>query len=137
MENDVDFIYRDNERGAAIMIQTIEENGEYKTMYRLQETVLSIPSWSEALVMSQKWQNRVEAIIGTLEALLSDFRLRSDWFYRNVCLMLEHAIEEMKKYRFEQLNLFEDVSTKRTYRISREVSQTSRRKNKSDVSIYD
>lgn len=137
MENNVDFIYRDNERGAAIMIQTIEENGEYKTMYKLQETVLSIPSWSEALVMSQKWQNRVEAIIGTLETLLSDFRLRSDWFYRNVCLMLEHAIAEMKKYRFEQLNLFEDVSTKRTYRISREVSQKRRRKNKSDVSIYD
>lgn len=137
MENEIDFICKDYENGATIIIQTIEENGEFRTMYTFQNTAFTIPTYSDALVFGMRWKNRVEAIIGTLTALMVDFGSRSPIYYRDAFLLCDYAIEEMKYYRFEQLNLFEDVSAKRTYRISREVSQTSRRKNQSDVSIYD
>lgn len=137
MGNEVDFICKDYENGATIIIQTIEENGEFRTMYTFQNTGFAIPNYSDALVFGMRWKNRVEAIIGTLTAMMLDFGVRSSFYYRDAFLLCEYAIEEMKPYRFEQLNLFEDVSAKRTYRISREIHQTSRRKNQSDVSIYD
>ena len=137
MENEVDFICKDYESGATIIIQTIEDNGEFRTMYTFQNTKFAIPNYTDALVFGKRWKNRVEAIIGTLTALMVDFGSRSPIYYRDAFLLCDYAIEEMKPYRFEQLNLFEDVSAKRTYRISREISQTLRRKNQSDVSIYD
>lgn len=137
MENEVDFICKDYENGATIIIQTIEENGEFRTMYTFQNTGFAIPNYSDALVFGMRWKNRVEAIIGTLTAMMVDFGSRSPIYYRDAFLLCDYAIEKMKPYRFEQLNLFEDVTAKRTYRISREIHQTSRRKNQSDVSIYD
>lgn len=133
MNKDIDFIYEDSERGITILVRTIEHNTEYRTAIRVGSIIYSC-DWMRN---QDTYNNRVEAIVHTINKLYQEFCEKDIVYYQELINTLADALKEAKKLRFEQLNLFEDGSTRKTYRISKTIPKQTRRKNKSDVSIYD
>ena len=137
MNKDIDFIYEDSERGITILVRTIEHNTEYRTAIRVGSIIYS-RDW---IRNQETYSNRIEAIIHTLNKLYHDIGEKDITYYKDLIYTIADALDEAKKLRFEQLNLFDDESTRestrKTYRISKQVPKPSRREDKHRVSIYD
>lgn len=133
MNKDIDFIYEDSERGITILVRTIEHNTEYRTAIRVGSIIYSC-DW---IRNQETYNNRVEAIVHTINKLYQEFCEKDIVYYQELINTLADALKEAKKLRFEQLNLFEDGSTRKTYRISKPIPKPSRREDKHRVSIYD
>lgn len=131
--NDIDFIYEDSERGITILVRTIDQNTEYKTAIKVGSIYYSC-DWMRN---EETYSNRVEAIVHTINKLYQQFCEKDVVYYKELINTLSDALKEAKKLRFEQLNLFDDGSTRKTYRISKQVYRPSRREDKHRVSIYD
>lgn len=131
--NDIDFIYEDSERGITILVRTIEHNTEYRTAIRVGSIIYSC-DW---IRNKEIYGNKVEAIVHTINKLYQQFCEKDVVYYKELINTLSDALKEAKKLRFEQLNLFDDGSTRKTYRISKQVYRPSRREDKHRVSIYD
>ena len=137
MNKDIDFIYNDSERGITILVRTIDHNTEYITLIKVDSIIYSC-DW----IMNQEtYSNRVEAIVHTINKLYQEFCEKDVVYYQELINTLADALKEAKNLRFEQLNLFDDESTRestrKTYRISKQVHKPSRREDKHRVSIYD
>lgn len=133
MNNDIDFIYEDSERGITILVRTIEHATEYRTAIKVGSIIYSC-DW---IRNQETYNNRVEAIVHTINKLYQEFCEKDIVYYQELINTLADALKEAKKLRFEQLNLFDDGSTRKTYRISKQVHKPSRREDKHRVSIYD
>lgn len=133
MNKDIDFIYEDSERGITILVRTIEHNTEYRTAIRVGSIIYSC-DW---IRNKEKYGNRVEAIVNTINKLYQQFCEKDVVYYQDLINTLADALKEAKKLRFEQLNLFDDESTRKTYRISKQICKQTRREDKHRVSIYD
>lgn len=131
--NDIDFIYEDSERGITILVRTIEHTTEYRTAIKVGSIIYSC-DW---IRNQDTYSNRVEAIVHTINKLYQEFCEKDIVYYQELINTLADALKEAKKLRFEQLNLFEDGSTRKTYRISKPIPKPSRREDKSRVSIFD
>ena len=131
--NDIDFIYEDSERGISILVRTIDQNTEYRTAIKVGSIYYSC-DWMRN---KETYGNRVEAIVHTINKLYQQFCEKDIVYYQDLINTLADALKEAKKLRFEQLNLFEDGSTRKTYRISKQVYKPTRREDKHRVSIYD
>lgn len=132
--NDIDFIYEDSERGITILVRTIEHTTEYRTAIKVGSIYYSC-DWMRN---EETYSNRVEAIIHTLNKLYQQFCEKDVIYYNELINTLSDALKEAKKLRFEQLNLFDDGSTRKTYRISKQVyKKPTRREDKSRLSVYD
>lgn len=131
--NDIDFIYEDSERGITILVRTIDHNTEYRTAIKVGSIYYSC-DWMRN---EETYSNRVKAIIHTLNKLYQQFCEKDIVYYQELINTLADALEEAKKIRFQQLNLFEDGSTRKTYRVSKPIPKPSRREDKYRVSIYD
>ena len=130
---DIDFIYEDSERGISILVRTIENQAEYRTAIKVGSIIYSC-DW---IRNKEKYGNRVEAIVHTINKLYQQFCEKDVVYYQDLINTLADALKEAKKLRFEQLNLFEDGSTRKTYRISKQICKPIRREDKHRVSIYD
>ena len=128
----IDFIYDDQEQAISIMVRTFEVNNQYQGSLMIGGIVYQ-HGW---ILNTERYNNRIEAIIHTINKTFNYFLTKNIVYYKPLIDVLSAAMNEAKKLRFQQLNLFEN-GTRKTYKISRKISQTSRRKNKSDVSIYD
>ena len=135
--NDIDFIYEDSEQGIRIMVRTIEAKKENKTIFGATIKIDSIIFSCDWMADVESYSNREEAIVHTINKFYRDFCYKDVIYFRNIINTLYDALEEAKKLRFQQLNLFEDGSTRKTYRISKQVHKPSRREDKHRVSIYD
>lgn len=133
MNKDIDFIYEDSERGITILVRTIDHNTEYKTAIRVGSIIYSC-DWMRN---KETYSNRVEAIVHTINKLYQEFCEKDIVYYQDLIHTLADALKEAKKLRFEQLSLFHNGSSRKTYRISKQVHKPSRRKDKSQLSIYD
>lgn len=133
MNKDIDFIYEDSERGITILVRTIEHSTEYRTAIRVGSIIYSC-DWMRN---QETYNNRVEAIVHTINKLYHEFCEKDVVYYQELINTLADALKEAKKLRFEQLNLFDDGSTRKTYRISKQIPKPSRREDKHRVSIYD
>lgn len=133
MNKDIDFIYEDSERGITILVRTIEHNTEYRTAIRVGSIIYSC-DWMRN---QDTYNNRVEAIVNTINKLYQQFCEKDVVYYQDLINTLADALKEAKKLRFEQLNLFDDESTRKTYRISKQICKPTRREDKHRVSIYD
>ncbi len=131
--NDIDFIYEDSERGITILVRTIEHNTDYRTAIKVGSIIYSC-DWMRN---QETYSNRVEAIVHTINKLYQEFCEKDIVCYQELINTLADALKEAKKLRFQQLNLFENGSSRKTYRVSKSIPKPSRRKNKSDISIYD
>lgn len=131
--NDIDFIYEDSERGITILVRTIENQAEYRTAIKVGSIIYSC-DW---IRNQDTYSNRVEAIIHTINKLYQEFCEKDIIYYQELINTLADALKEAKKLRFQQLNLFDNGSTRKTYRISKQVHKPSRREDKHRVSIYD
>lgn len=131
--NDIDFIYEDSERGISILVRTIENQAEYRTAIKVGSIIYSC-DWMRN---QDTYNNRVEAIVNTINKLYQQFCEKDVVYYQDLINTLADALKEAKKLRFEQLNLFEDGSTRKTYRISKQICKPIRREDKHRVSIYD
>lgn len=132
--NDIDFIYEDSERGITILVRTtIEHITEYRTAIKVGSIIYSC-DW---MINKETYSNRVEAIVNTINKLYQQFCEKDIVYYQDLINTLADALKEAKKLRFEQLNLFDNESTRKTYRISKQVPKPSRREDKHRVSIYD
>lgn len=131
--NDIDFIYEDSERGISILVRTIENQAEYRTAIKVGSIIYSC-DW---IRNKEIYGNRVEAIVHTINKLCQQFWEKDVVYYRDLINTLDDALKEAKKLRFEQLNLFDDESTRKTYRISKQICKPTRRKDKHRISIYD
>lgn len=131
--NDIDFIYEDSERGITILVRTIEHNTEYRTAIKVGSIIYSC-DWIRS---QETYSNRIEAIIHTLNKLYHDIGEKDITYYKDLIYTIADALDEAKKLRFQQLNLFDDGSSRKTYRISKQVPKPSRREDKHRVSIYD
>ena len=126
--NDIDFIYEDSERGISILVRTIENQAEYRTAIKVGSIIYSC-DWMRN---QETYNNRVEAIVHTINKLYQEFCKKDIVYYQELINTLADALKEAKKLRFEQLNLFEDGSTRKTYRIQKEVYRSTRREDKHD-----
>lgn len=133
MNKDIDFIYEDSERGITILVRTIEHSTEYRTAIKVGSIIYSC-DW---IRNQDTYSNRVEAIVHTINKLYQEFCEKDIVYYQELINTLADALKEAKNLRFEQLNLFDDGSTRKTYRISKQVHKPSRREDKHRVSIYD
>ena len=132
--NDIDFIYEDSERGISILVRTIENQAEYRTAIKVGSIIYSC-DWMRN---QDTYNNRVEAIVNTINKLYQQFCEKDVVYYQDLINTLADALKEAKKLRFEQLNLFNNnESTRKTYRISKQICKTTRREDKHRVSIYD
>lgn len=131
--NDIDFIYEDSERGITILVRTIEHTTEYRTAIKVGSIYYSC-DWMRN---EESYSNRVEAIVHTINKLYQEFCEKDIVYYQELINTLADALKEAKKLRFEQLNLFDNESTRKTYRISKSIPKPSRREDKHRVSIYD
>lgn len=133
MNKDIDFIYEDSERGITILVRTIENQAEYRTAIKVGSIIYSY-DW---IRNQDTYSNRVEAIVHTINKFYQEFCEKDIVYYQELINTLADALKEAKKLRFEQLNLFEDGSTRKTYRISKQVHKPSRREDKHRLSIFD
>ena len=133
MNKDIDFIYEDSERGISILVRTIENQAEYRTAIKVGSIIYSC-DW---IRNKEAYSNQVEAIVNTINMLYQRFCEKDIVYYQDLINTLADALKEAKKLRFEQLNLFEDGSTRKTYRIQKEVYRSTRREDKHRISIYD
>lgn len=133
MNKDIDFIYEDSERGITILVRTIEHNTEYRTAIKVGSIIYSY-DW---IRNQETYNNRVEAIVHTINKLYQEVCEKDIVYYQELINTLADALKEAKKLRFEQLNLFENGSSRKTYRVSKPIPKPSRREDKHRVSIYD
>lgn len=131
--NDIDFIYEDSERGITILVRTIKNNTEYRASVK----VCSIVYNYDWIRHNELYNNQIEAIIHTLNKLYHDIGEKDITYYKDLIYTIADALDEAKKLRFQQLNLFENGCSRKTYRISKQVPKPSRRENKHRISIYD
>ena len=135
--NNIDFIYDNQELGVAVLVMTEEIQSEIKTQYKACIRVNSITYSCDWITNSELYHNRIEAIIHAINRLYQRFLDKDIVFHKDTIATLSDAMNEAKKLRFQQLDLFDDGSTRKTYRISKNIPQPSRRQNKSLLSIYD
>lgn len=133
----IDFIYNDPNLNIAILVRTIEIENEFKSEYKTCIRVNGITYSCEWILNNELYPNRVEAIIHTINRLYQRFLEQDVVYYKDTITVLSEAMNEAKKLRFQQLDLFENESTRKTYRISKQLHKPSRREDKHRVSIYD
>lgn len=136
MEN-IDFIYDNQELGVAVLVMTEEVESGIKTQYKTCIRVNGITYSCGWITNSELYHNRIEAIIHTINRLYQRFLDKDIVFHKDTITTLSEAMNEAKKLRFQQLDLFDDGSTRKTYRISKNIPQPRRQQNKSLLSIYD
>lgn len=132
MEN-IDFIYENQERGITILVRTYNNNGKFRSAIK----ICSIAYNFDWLFNKEPYKNQIESIIFTLNNLYHDICEKDIVYYKELLQTLSDALNEAKKLRFQQLDLFDNGCSRKTYRISTNVPQSSRRKDKSQLSIYD
>lgn len=129
----IDFIYEDHEQAISIMVRTFEVNNQYQGSLMIGSIVYQ-HGW---ILNTERYNNRIEAIIHTINKKFNYFLTKDIVYYKPLIDVLSAAMKEATKLRFQQLDLFDDGSTRKTYRISKQVPKPIRRENKSRVSIYD
>lgn len=128
----IDFIYDDQEQAISIMVRTFEVNNQYKGSLMIGSIVYQ-HGW---ILNTERYNNRIEAIIHTINKMFNYFLTKDIVYYKPLIDVLSAAMNEAKKLRFQQLDLF-DGSTQKTYRVSKPIPKPSRREDKHRVSIYD
>lgn len=131
--NDIDFIYDDQEQAITIMVRILEVNSQYQASIKICSIIYD-HAW---ILNTERYNNNIEAIIHTINKMFNYFLTKDIVYYKPLIDVLSDAMNEAKKLRFQPLDLFDDGSTRKTYRVSKPIHKPIRRKDKSRVSIFD